>query len=281
MQKNRILNENTVYQFDGEKLKSFRESKKLTQTELARMLNISPQVISRLEASPQRLIKDSPIPEQELRKNFQRETANYGFIFNDDRRQNLAHVRYFATAPLKYKLLKVFGYDIESNKTLFNPETCNFTYSIFVTRKGEFVTNIPYYINSDCLLCNSNSENDFLSFDKRWLENSVHIQNTEGIVLLQSNSTILDSEVGMLFGINDDDILMIDKNNKKIEDRGVYAFTSGDKFMISMARLDFNKRLRMTFCKAGNVIMFNHECEFELVGRVIWNYSKGNLQGLR
>ena len=169
-----------------------------------------------------------------------------------------------ATAALKYSLLKVYGYDIESNKYINSGQP----------QYPDDVIALPYYTDSQAAAGTGENVVDeevkeHLFFDKRWLR-AVIGRNADNLSLIRANGN------SMLPHIKDGDLLMVDNSIKEIIPNKVFVIYQENKLRVKRLKSEFN----------GDILVLSDNPEYPteimdketiIIGQVVWNGSKENL----
>lgn len=253
---------------DGEKLKSFREALELSQAELARRLDLAPQIISRLESYTQEKIDEY----EERRKEHAEQTGmplNKVHMLMPDRSK--------ATAQLKYKLLKVFGYDIEENRVLpaFQEKDSNFI-------KSSVIAKVPFYaadfhIREKNLSIQDYPEDYVTYFDKRWLNRIVGIQDISNARVIFIHDNSMDSGMNKTTDIHNGNLLLFDMSQTDVINNQVYVFKMGENnIMINRIFVNFDGTMKLVPNNPSipPTDISEKPC---ILGKVIWNCSKDGI----
>lgn len=214
---------------DGEKLKDFRNSLRLSQQEFAIKLECGLSSISMVESDNRPLSKN-----------------------------------------LKEKILKVFNYDIDKEIECIKKE---------VTSN---IVPIPFYhikaaANPKGELIVDYQESESLYFDRRWLKNVLGI-NPFNASIIQAKGDSMDSGKNQADDIKDSDLLLVDNSDLNIVNNRIYIFEINNELLVKKAVQDFN----------GIVTLYSNNEKYPprelnegdnalVVGRVVWNGSKGNI----
>lgn len=214
---------------DGEKLKDFRNSIRLSQKELAIKLEVGLSSISMVESDNRTLSRN-----------------------------------------LKEKILNIFNYDIDKEQECFKKEvTSNIVPIPFyhvkaaANPKGEFILDYQ--------------ESESLYFDLRWLKNVLGI-NPFNSSIIQAKGDSMDSGLNKQDDIKDGDLLLVDNSDLNIVNNRTYIFEINEELLVKKAVQDFN----------GSVTLYSNNEKYAprilnegdnaiVIGRVVWNGSKGNI----
>ena len=229
---------------EGHRLIELRKSKELTQAGFAEELGISQQIISRVES--------------EIKSAFKKRDYEK------------------ATVPLslKYKVLKKYGYDIETGKEIDFKRLDN-TYSVPMTQ---------LYIKNRIMECNHKETHVYC--DKRWLANEIGVQ-AENAFIITLDYFLTDEYRDKL---KTGDILLFDSSQKtptKIP--SLYAIEiRHEGLAIAEISEDWKTDDRTTTVIASKSLLRHNEIRkiktrstipisqrsYEILGKAVWNGSQ-------
>ena len=251
---------------DGEKLKQFRENLNLSQVELSRKLDVAQQIISRLESFTPEKIKEM----EQKRKAWIKESG-----MSEEHANMRFPDRSKATAQLKYKLLKVFGYDIEEDTIL--PAFQKTSKKVI---KSENVIKVPFYGARDKLaegtLIEDYPENLITYFDKRWLNRIVGV-NQDNLYIISATDNRMDSGMNKTTDIHSGDMLLFDKAQTDVINNNVYVVKLiSNEIIISRILIDFNGQMKL-IPNNLNIPPADLDSARRILGKVVWNISKDGI----
>lgn len=215
---------------DKEKLIAFLERNNLTQTQLSKALNIKQQVISKL--------------------------------ISDVTQES-------ATPSVKYMLLKIYGYDIETDKYIREPlEPINKVVAIpFYNVKAAAGVGItpPDYL-----------EKDVIYFDERYLKRVLNI-NPLHASIIQAEGNSMDSGHNNSKDIQDGDFLLIDDSINYPIDKQVFVIRLADnKLVVKQVLLNWDDTYVLHSYNPAYADIIP-DADTQILGKVVWNGSKENV----
>lgn len=180
-----------------------------------------------------------------------------------------------AASSLKLALLKVYGYDIDEDKYIFEngiatkPISDNIISVPFYSAKaaagkGEQLAEFP--------------EKDVMHFDGRWLKNVIGLK-PEHASIIQAKGDSMDSGQNKIDDIKDGDLLLIDDSINEIINGKIFVVELNSSELVVKK---INKEFDGTVSLISNNLLYPVRTlkaseNARIIGRVVWNGSKESI----